>query len=272
MTVFHAIVELSKASWRVLRRHPRLAWFPVLSLASVIAVFMLVVPTLLPGGDDDPSWLAFYVITVLLYVTQMFYTVALTAEALRALRGETPEICNGLATAASHAPAVASLSLITATVGFAIGLLGRSTKVGVKLARALVNTAWSLATYLAIPVMVQERRGGLMSLRRSSDLFRRTWGETTLSEVGVRVLTAHLSLILLVVALVLIELLGDSLGLLLVLALTVGFVAVVGAVEAIYGAAPYVFAAEGVIPGPFNGPELDGIWRPKEASSEAPAP
>ena len=263
MTVFHAIVELSKASWRVLRRYPCLAWFPILELASVIALFMFVIPIIVPGGDEHPSWLTFYVITVLLYVTQMFFTTALTAEALRALRGETPVIANGLATAAGRAPAVASLAVITGTVGFIIGLLGRSTKVGMKLARAIVSTAWSLATYLAIPVMVQERRGGLTALRRSSDLFRRTWGETTLSEVGVRVLTAHLSLILLVVALILIELLGDSFSLLIIVAMTIGFVAIVGALEAIYRAALYVFAAEGVIPEPFKTPELDEIWRTK---------
>jgi hypothetical protein len=263
MTVFHAIIELSKASWRVLRRYPCLAWFPLLSLASVIAMFLYVVPIIIPGSDDHPSWLTFYVITVILFVTQMFFTVALTAEALRALRGETPGIANGLATAAARAPAVASLAVISATVGFVIGLLGRSTKLGVKLARAIVNTAWSLATYLAIPVLVQERRSGLTSLRRSSDLFRRTWGETTLSEVGVRVLTAHLGLILLVIAVVLIDLLGDSLGLLLVFAITVGLVVIINTLEAIYRAALYVFAAEGVIPEPFSTPELDAIWKPK---------
>ena len=263
MTVFHAIVELSKASWRVLRKHPCLAWFPILSLASVIAILMLVAPILMPGEDEEMSWLSVYVLTALLYVTHVFYSVALTGEALRALRGETPSIPNGLATAVTRAPAIATFSVITATFGFFIGLLGRSTKVAVKLARALVNTAWSLATYLAIPVMVQERRGGLTSLRRSSDLFRRTWGETTLSEVGVRVLTAHLSLILVLIAFVLIELLGDSLAVIVIIALAVGLSAVIGALEAIYRSALYVFAAEGVIPEPFSGPELDDIWRTK---------
>jgi hypothetical protein len=262
MTVFHAIVELSKASWRVLRRHPSLAWFPILSLASVIGLLVLIMPILVPGDDDLP-WTTFYLITVLLYATQMFFTTALTGEALRALRGEAPSIPAGLATAAALAPAIASLSLVSATVGFVISLLGRSTKVGMKIARALVNTAWSLATYLAIPVMVQERRSGLMSLRRSSDLFRRTWGETTLSEVGLRVLTAHLSLILFIIAVVLIDLFGDSFAMLIIFALAIAIVAIVGALEAIYRSALYVFAAEGVIPEPFNGPELDEIWKAK---------
>ena len=133
----------------------------------------------------------------------------------------------------------------------------------VKIARAIVGTAWSLATYLAIPVMVQERRGGFHSLRRSSDLFRRTWGETTLSEVGVRVLTTHLGLILALVAVALIDLLGDSFGILIVFALVVGAFAVIGTLEAIYRSALYVFAAEGVIPEPFDSPELEAVWRVK---------
>src|SRR5688500_7947374 len=107
MTVFNANVELSKESWRVLRRHPQLAWFPVLSLASVIAVLLFVVPIVVPG-DDELSWTTIYVITVLFYVTQMFFTTALTGEALRALRGEAPSIPNGLATAAARGPAIAS--------------------------------------------------------------------------------------------------------------------------------------------------------------------
>jgi hypothetical protein len=262
MTVFNAIVELSKASWRVLRKHPRLAWFPLMSLASLIAIVVLVAPVLLPGGDEDSiPWLSIYILTTLTHLAQVFFSVGLTSEALRALRGDMPTVPHGLATALTHVPAIATFSLITGTVGFFLSVLGRSTKVAVKLARAFVNTAWSLATYLAIPVMVQERRSGLMSLRRSSDLFRNTWGETTLSEVGVRVLTAHLTIVLLIVAVVLIELLGDSFAALIMLTIAVGFVAIVGSLEAIYRSALYVFAAEGVVPEPFQGPELDDIWK-----------
>ena len=37
MTVFHAIVELSKASWRVLRCYPRLVWFPLHPIGFIAA-------------------------------------------------------------------------------------------------------------------------------------------------------------------------------------------------------------------------------------------
>lgn len=262
MTVFHAVVELSKASWRVLRGYPRLAWFPALSLASAIALLMMVAPILEPGDGEVP-WLLLIAIIAITSVTHVFFTAALTSEALKALRGESPSITNGLATATTRLPAIVTLSAISGTFGLALGTLGRSRHIAVRLARAVVGTAWSLATYLAIPVMVQERRGGLTSLRRSSDLFRRTWGETTLSEVGLRVVTAHLGLILVLVAVALLDLLGDSLGILVVLALVVGALVLVGTLEAIYRSALYVFAAEGVIPEPFDSPELEEIWRTK---------
>ena len=261
MTVFHAIIELTKASWRVLRRHPMLACFPILELVTMFVVLFVVGPIVMHA---EPTWLSLLLLGIALHCVHVFYAVALTSQALVALRDETPSVGAGFAAALSRPTAIFSLSLVTGTVGFALALLGRSTNAAVKLARFVIGTAWSLATYLAIPVMVQERRGGVPSLRRSGDLFKRTWGETTLSEVGARVVTGHLALVLLVVAILIIKLFGDSaLALLMLLALVSTFIGVVGALEAIYRAALYVFASEGVVPAPFGGPELDEIWQCK---------
>jgi hypothetical protein len=246
----------------VLRGHPRLLWFPLLSLASVIGLILIVGPILSPGDGDTP-WLLILVTTAIFYMAHVFFAVALTSEALKALRGESTSITSGLATATTRLHSIATFAAITGTFGFALGTIGRSRHVAVKIARSVVGTAWSLATYLAIPVMVQERRGGFTSLKRSSDLFRRTWGETTLSEVGVRVVTAHLGLLLALIAFALIDLLGDSFGILVVFALIVAAFAVIGTLEAIYRSALYVFAAEGVIPEPFDSPELEAVWRVK---------
>jgi hypothetical protein len=261
MTVFRAIIELTNASWRVFRRHPVLAAFPVLSLAVSIAILVLVMPMLV---GNEPTLLAMFVVTFLLHLVHVFFVVGLTGEALKALRGENPSVAGGLATAMARPAAIVSFTAITSTVGFALSLLGRSSNLAMRTARALVGTVWSLATYLAIPVMVQESRGGVASLKRSGSLFRRTWGETTLSEVGVRVLTVHFALVLVIALVVLVELFGESLFALVVfLALAVAIAGIIGTLEAIYRAALYVFASEGVVPDPFAGPELDDIWQVK---------
>jgi hypothetical protein len=265
MTVFQAIVALTKASWQVLRRHRRLAYFPMLSLAATIVVFVIVTPLLgVHVHDDELPWPRLLLIGVLLQLVRVFFEAGLTHEALKALRGDEPSVRAGLGVAVGRLTAIATLAAITAPVGLVLGVLGRSTRPALRLARALFGTAWSLATYLAIPVMVQERRGGIPSLRRSGALFRRTWGETALSEVGVRVLAVHLVLVVVIVAIVLLRVLGSSVfAVLVLLAAITCVIGVVGALEAIYRAALYVFAAEGVVPEPFGGPELEDIWQVK---------
>jgi len=270
MTVFTAIIELTKASWHVLRRNPRLMWFPILSLFATMAVLSVLAPILAPL--EDVPWLAVMIFLFALHFVHAFFTVGLTSEALKALRGEGPiTITEGIDAAMSRTPAIASFAAVTGTIGFVLELMGRSRSAPLRFARAIFGTGWSLVTYLAIPVMVQERRGGIPSLRRSGDLFRRTWGETTLSEVGLRVFTQYLMLLLVLLAILLIHVFGESLfTVLLIIALAGAAIGVIGALEAIYRAALYVFASEGVVPEPFAGAELDAVWRVKPSEPTPP--
>jgi hypothetical protein len=274
MTVFTAIVELTKASWQVLRRHPLLIWFPILSLVATLMIVAFLIPML--AQLEDVPWIAILVLMFSIHLVHVFFNVGLTSEALRALRGDTPiTIGAGLSTACGRVPAIASYAAVSATFGFVLELMGRSRNGAFRLARAVFGTGWSLVTYLAIPVMVQERRGGIPSLKRSGELFRRTWGETTLAEVGVRVLTQYVMGVLVIVAIVLLHLFGQSLGsILVILCLAAAAVGVIGALEAVYRCALYVFASEGVVPAAFAVPELDEIWhvKPGEPSPAEPSP
>ncbi len=266
MTVFTATVELSKASWQVLRRHPQLMWFPILSILALFGVLMFIAP-LLPTFDEFPV-LTILFVTFVFEVVQVFFMVALTNEALRALRGAPITVSGGLTAACGHVPSIASFAAVSATVGFVLNILGRSRHSLFRFARALFGTGWSLVTYLAIPVMVQERRGGIPSMRRSGDLFRKTWGETALAEVGVRVIAQYALVLMLFLVVLLVDVFGESpFTVLLILCIAAGLVALISSLEAIYRAALYVFASEGVVPEPFAGAELDAIWRAKPADA-----
>jgi hypothetical protein len=50
------------------------------------------------------------------------------------------------------------------------GLVGR-------IVIGLVGMGWNIATYLIVPVLVTEELGVMDSVRRSSELLRKTWGE-----------------------------------------------------------------------------------------------
>jgi hypothetical protein len=269
MTVFSAIIGLTKASWQVLRQHPRLMWFPILSLLATFGCLIFVGP-ILPIVSEFPL-LAMFLFLFVVHVVHVFFMVGLTTEALRALRGESPiTIAGGLGAACTHAPSIVSMAAVMSTFGLFLEVLGRSRNAALRFARAVFGTGWSLVTYLAIPVMVQERRGGIPSLRRSGDLFRQTWGETALSEVGVRIVAQYIMILVVVLAVLLIHVFGESpFTVLIIICLAAATAGLIGSLEAIYRAALYVFASEGVVPAPFAGAELDAIWRAKPAD---PAP
>jgi hypothetical protein len=264
MTVFTATVELTKASWHVLRRHPQLMWFPILSLFATIAAFMLISP-LLPTLEEFPI-LTMLVVLFAVHIVHVFFMVGLTNEALRALRGAPITVTGGIEAACGHVPSIASFAAVSSTVGVFLEILGRSRHSVFQFARAIFGTGWSLVSYLAIPVMVQERRGGIPSLRRSGDLFKKTWGETALAEVGARVIAQYAMILLVLLVWLLLDVFGESpFTVLLILSIAIGLVALIGSLEAIYRAALYVFASEGVVPEPFAGAELDAIWRARPA-------
>lgn len=130
MTVFQAIIALGRASWQVLRRHPRLCWFPVLSMIAVISVFLILGPLLATDDDQAVPWLALFVAATIGHLVHVFFDVALTNEALKALRGESPSISSGLDAAVSRAPAIVAFAAVTAPIWFVLGMMGTSSRVG----------------------------------------------------------------------------------------------------------------------------------------------
>jgi hypothetical protein len=254
VNVLTAFLALTGASWQVFRRFPRLIWFPILSIVSLVAVASLI-------PQIGPSWLYAAILTYVVYLVGTFYAVALTTQALAAMRGGTPRIAAGMAVAFTRMPAIATLAVVSGVVGFALTLLGRSRARSVRIARFLLGTAWSVATYLAVPVLVEEQAGGVASLRRAGALFKKTWGETLLAEVGMRVLFTQTGILLGLIATILFGLLGDSaLFFLIMVAIVLTAIGVLGAFDAITRSALYLFAVSGKVPEPFSGADLAPVF------------
>ncbi len=48
----------------------------------------------------------------------------------------------------------------------------------------LVGLAWNLVTFLVVPILVLEDLGVGDALKRSKDLFKKTWGENVIGQFG----------------------------------------------------------------------------------------
>jgi hypothetical protein len=254
-----------KASWRVLRSRKELAMFPVLSgAAGLVVAVLFLTPAFFtldrtPDGGPTPAtyaiMFAFYVVSA--YVG-IFFNAALISQAHIALKGGDPSVSGGLRTAGSMAGRLLPWALLTATVSMIIraveerlGFLGRF--IGV-----LAGMAWHLVTYLVLPVMVLEGLRTKPAVKRSAGLFRGTWGENVLGNVGI----GAVGLLLLLPSILLIVLgavAGGAVALVCLGIAVVWFllaVVLISALSGIYQTALYHFAAEKAVAPAFADTDL----------------
>lgn len=124
------------------------------------------------------------------------------------------------------------------------GILGR-------IVVGIIGMAWSLVTFLVLPILVVENVGVGEAVRRSASMFKRTWGENVMGQGGVG-LVGFLAVLAGVPVLVLTLLTGNAVvaGLgAVVFALWVGVVMVVtSALSGVYQTALYLYAPTGELP------------------------
>jgi hypothetical protein len=275
MTRFQTSWAIAKRSWAVLRSDKTLAWFPVLSfLASlaVVGIIAALVATMGIDNADTKDSLApiGYVLIAVGYLglafVQTYFLAALVAGADERLRGGNSTVKGAIEVANSRLHRLLPWAVVTATVTVILNMLERQGIVG-RIIGSLIGLAWSVVTFLTIPILVIEDIGVGKALTRSKDLLKQTWGENIIGQGGLGLVgfLAMLPAILLFVV-------GAALG-------TIGFVVfaavavawmlvsmvVVSALSGIYRTALYRFAATGAVPGDFTGVDFQSAFRPRRS-------
>jgi len=184
---------LVKASANVLRMDKELMVFPLLSgIATLLVIVSFVVPVVAVGGttffvEGEGTYLG-YVVAFLFYLVQytvvFFFNSALVGAALIRLDGGDPTVSDGLAIASKRMGSILGYAAIAATVGMVLRAISERAGFLGRLAVGLVGMAWTLATYLAVPVLVTKDVGPFDAVKESAALFKRTWGEQVVGNFG----------------------------------------------------------------------------------------
>jgi hypothetical protein len=252
---------LARQSWAALRQNRQLLLFPLISGIALLVASLLFLAAALGLGvfsvseGDDPDWLVGLILLFLFYLVA--YTIAIFANAalvgavLKLGRGESATVRDGLSIAFSRIGRIVLYASISATVGILASSIARSGRessnivvaIVTAIVGALIQGAWNLVVFFAVPVIVAEDLGVMPSLRRSLGIFRQTWGEdfvgrATIGGIGCFVFAA----ILLVTGIVVSIGVAIESGALVVLAVIVGAV-LIGAVALVTGALNGVFQA-----------------------------
>lgn len=266
--------ELVKASYSVLRADKELIVFPFVSALGTLAVMIVfAIPTLIAGVIDNVSnngspGVAGYVIAFLFYLTMYFVVIfsntALVGAAMIRLRGGDPTLRDGFQIAMDHLPQIFGYALISATVGIILRWLQERGGLLAGIVAWLGNLAWTIATYLVVPVLVVENVGPVDAIKRSASLLKKTWGEQLVGNFSIGLVFGLITLaaiVLVGVPLIALAVAVDSV-VLIVLAIGIVVLLVMGisllgsTLQGIYVAALYRYAVEGEINPQYFRPEL----------------
>lgn len=261
-------LELAKASLEVLKADKELLLLPVLSfLASAVVAATFLVPTLLVVDQESPVTyvVAFLAYVALAYVT-IFFNTALVSAADERLRGGDPTVRTALRGASQRAGRILPWAVISATVSLLLRALEERAGMVGRIAAGLVGMAWGLVTFLVIPVLVIEDVPVREAIRRSGELFKRTWGENVVAMVGFGLL-GFLAVLpaFALIALAVTATSGAVAGIAIAVAVVwmVATAVVLSALNAVFQAALYRYAANGEAVGPFTPAIMGSAFAPK---------
>ncbi len=256
--------ELAKASWSVLKADKELLILPILSaVASIIVAATFIIPILAASGVDSETefgvveYVIFFVMYVVLAYVTIFFNAALVHAANERLNGGDPTLGSALGGAARNAGRILPWAIISATVSVILrSLEERAGPLG-RIVVGIIGLAWSLVTFLVIPVLVIEQIGVIDAIKKSASLFKRTWGENVAAQFGFGILgfLAALPAILLIVLGALAG--GVALVGFIVIAVLwlIAVAVVIAALSGIFQTALYHYAVSGEVPGQYFPPQ-----------------
>ncbi len=186
-------VALMKASLNVLKLDKELLVFPLMSgIASILVIASFVAPMVMTGawevfeagGASYGAMALAFGFYVVMYTVTFFFNSALVGAALIRLDGGDPTVSDGLSIASKRMGSIIGYAVVAATVGMILKMISERGGPIAKIASSLGGVAWTLATYLTVPVLVTKNIGPIDAIKESGHIFKRTWGENVAGNIG----------------------------------------------------------------------------------------
>jgi len=258
---FGRSIELFRTSWGILMADKKLLVFPVLSgIVSIIVLLTFLIPIIIGQFLGDVVYIvalfAFYLVS---YFVVIFFNTALVSCVNARLQGKEMSVGEGISNALAHFTSILAWALVSATVGVVLHLLRERAGVVGQIAAALVGGAWGLVTFFVVPILILEDKGVVDSIKESTSLIRKTWGESIIGSgsimlVFLLIVVAGVIATLAAIFLAAMMNLGSVILLIVALAIVAGIVlaVVAAAMQGIFVTALYTYARTGSVPPAFN--------------------
>ncbi len=260
--------SLMGASWRVLKQDASLLLLPLLSgICCLLVTASFVLPVAVTGAWQPPGegatageMVVYYGLFFLFYFANYFvitfFNSAVIVCAVARLHGREASVGTGLSTAFRRIHLILGWALFSATVGLVLRIIADNSKTVGAIVASVLGAAWSIISFLAVPVLVVENVGPFYAFKRSAVMLKRTWGEQIMGNFGFGVIFFVLGIPAFIIVGIAVAT-GTPTALALGIALAVIYLILLGlvqaALQAIFQAALYLYARGDGEPAAFGG-------------------
>jgi Family of unknown function (DUF6159) len=269
-------MQIFKESLAVLKKDKELVLFPVISgVIMIVLTASFFVPIVFLTGikdgktDINPIYYVFLFLFYLIgYFVVIFFNTGLIACAKIRLKGGDPKFSDGMQVAVDNVGKIFGWALISATVGMILQIIRERAGIFGRIAAGIFGMAWNLLTFFVIPVMIFENLGVSTSIKKSAQLFKKTWGENVVLRFSVGLVLFLLGLVG-VIPIVLAVLTRTAWVIIPVIAVVVIYwaaLSILGAsLSGIFAVALYDYANTGIAPSAYSPDVITGAFEQKVA-------
>ena len=193
---------ITKLTFSVIGKDKEMLLFPLLgTIASLLYVVALLVPSgvleIITGGGlvDGTVGFIHYAILFLIYLglafIASFFNVCVVYTTKIRFEGGDATFGQSIAFAMGKLGMIFQWSVIAATVGVLLAMLenlaeklGGIGEIVLKIVRSLLGMMWSIITLFVIPVLVYEDISPAAAVHRSTEILKKTWGESIARSLG----------------------------------------------------------------------------------------
>ncbi|MAM44195.1 MAG: hypothetical protein CL703_00610 [Chloroflexi bacterium] len=274
-------IDLMKSCIRVLKKDKELILFPILAAFFVI-LFVWIIFTFvgldisaLTSNDNQTEEIPIVPLLILVFGANfivVFFNSALVSAALDRLRGGNPNVRSGLSHASKHIHHIFIWSIIVtimALIFAAIRASGRNRgavgQIMTSIFASLLQAGWAMMTFFVIPIIVSENLSPFAAIKRSSGLFKQTWGNQVTANFGFGIFQI-LALLASAALGWFFGLMSANLGMIVGVLCATTSISIIYTLEGIYKAALYEFAM-GEKPLEFEQQDLRTAYRVSTATA-----
>jgi hypothetical protein len=188
--------EIAKASWRALLRDRELLVVPVVAgLLAIVSVLAIGGAGWLLLGEPEVStgnvaiWLIGIIALVIAAWILALGQATIVAGAGQRMDGDDPTLGSAFDVGRARAGRLLEWAVLSTVVNLVLDQIQQRLGIFGQIVAWIGGVAFSVISFLALPVIVFEDVGAIQAFRRSAELLKRTWGEQVVFGFGLGLIT-----------------------------------------------------------------------------------